>query len=379
MTRSTDAENLRVDSLLGEARPPLGTDALGGDLRSIRARWQELEPVPVLLASRDEGVDRSWSTLDVRTLLTGEQSAGRYSAHSVQLAPGAGLDPHYFVDTSSYVLVTDGSVRLQVGETVEDVGPHSLAFTPPATRTGFRNTSDSPATVIILYTPAGVDAAFGALHQQSPANDGDDAACREILSDHGFHFDDAALSNDALTNATLPDLDFEFRGHGDLERLRKAFVERPAVPRIVATTADEFDAAAAGASRRKELIGGHDTAGQAMLNMLSGLVGFGAPAHHQPTEDEFFFITEGELQMTCATAGALLRPGAMAFCPRNCTHAFENLGPAESRFVTLNAPAGHERAMAAVRAAAAAGATKEDLWDLSVAGGFVFHSVEALG
>ena len=114
-----------------------------------------------------------------------------------------------------------------------------------------------------------------------------------------------------------------------------------------------------------------------MLNMLSGLPGFGAPVHHQPTEDEFFFITGGALQMTCGTETVVLTPDALAFCPRNCTHGFRNIGESgESRFVTLNAPAGHERAMAAVRKAIASGATREQVEELCIAGGFIFHSIE---
>lgn len=379
MNQKMDTENQRVDSLLNRRHPRVDVaDSDAELLTTLRSSWADLEPIPVLLHDRSEGIDHSWGDVDVRTLLRGEDSAGRYSAHSVVLGPGAGLDPHYFEDTSSYILVTEGLVDLQIGRDVSSAGQHSLGFAPPATRQAFRNNTGAAATVILVYTPAGVDRGFEALHQAS-AGDGEDLDQRAILSRYGFRFDDAELANDSLTNDALPDLEFEFKGPGDLERLRQAFEMRPVVPKLVITTPDEFDATTASASRRKELIGGDDTGGQAMLNMLSGLPGFGAPAHHQPTEDEFFFITGGELKMTCASTDAVLKPTAMAFCPKNCTHGFENLGPAESRFVTLNSPGGHERAMAAVRAAAGAGATKEELWELSVAGGFVFHSVDDLG
>ena len=126
---------------------------------------------------------------------------------------------------------------------------------------------------------------------------------------------------------------------------------------------------------RKEVVGGEDTGGHGMINMLGWAPGAGAPPHHQPTEEEFFFILDGELQMVCATETRVLQPGAFAFCPRNCTHGFGNPSPTnDTRFFTLNSPAGHERAMAAVRERTAAGASGKELYDLSVVGGFIFHA-----
>lgn len=375
-------ENRRVDGLLGDDRPVVDKAVLtNDDLNALRRQWSEIEAVPVLIEHRREGIDHSWAGIDVRTLLRGEQSAGRFSAHDVVLAPGAGIAPHWFHDTHTYVLVVDGSVQLTVGNATDVVGQHSLGFAPPKTRIGFRNTTDAPATLILVYSPAGADRAFGAAHDQWTRSQAADESVYQIeLERFGFHFDDSSLPNDTLTNAEAEPMEFEFKGEGDLERLRQEFLRRPAIPRLIRTTPDEFDATAAGASRRKELIGGDDNSGHAMLNLLSGLPGFGAPPHHQPTEDEFFFITGGELEMAFGEEAALaLRPSAMAFCPKNCTHGFFNRTEEEVRFVTLNAPAGHERAMAAVRTAMANGATKEQLYELSVAGGFIFHSLDALG
>lgn len=381
MSQVVEAENRRVDALIGEARPLLDVRISGpADLADLRQRWSQLAAVPVMAKNRNMGIDNTFAGVDIRTLLRGEQSAGRFAAHSVVLPPGAGVPAHYYEDTHTYVLVAEGEVNLAVGKVVDSVGQHSLGYVPPRTRLSFRNTTDAPVALAIVHSPAGAERAFAAAHEIWDAtHDEDVTRYHAILARHGLRFDDAPLENDDKTNATLPPLDFEFKGHGDLERLRAEFLRRPALPRLVRTTPDEFDATVTGTSRRKELLNGDDSGGNAMLNLISGLPGFGAPAHHQPTEEEFFVITDGVLHMTCATETADLRAGALVFCPRNCTHGFRNETESETRFVTLNSPAGHERTMAAVRRLMQQGATKEAIHDLSVAGGFIFHSVDELG
>lgn len=374
-------ENRRVDQLLGALRPPVRADVADyADLCALRGHWQHIEAVPVIAAERGAGLDQSWAGLDIRTVLRGEHSSGRFAVHNIELVPGAGLAAHYQEDLHTYLLVTAGQVELGIGRLVESVGQHSLGYAPPLTRIGFRNRSATPAQLVVVYSPAGAERAFEAAHHHwVTTHDDNEASYHDVLARFGFHFDSTPLDNDARTNEVLPEVDFVFTGEGDLEALRAEFSRRPALPRLVRTTPDEVDAKGAGASRRKQLMNGDYSAGNAMINLLSGLPGFGAPAHHQPTEEEMFFITDGFLDVTCANQTMRLGSGAFAFCPRNCTHAFVNTTDSEVRFATMNSPAGHERAMEAVRLLARQGAPKEQLHALAVAGRFVFHSVDDLG
>jgi quercetin dioxygenase-like cupin family protein len=375
----TDSENERVDASIGEQRPPLeATITEPGDLAELRQRWSGLRAVPVLRASRSEGIDNSWGGLEIRTLLTGDQSAGRFAAHGIVLAPGTALPAHYHEAAHSVILVVDGELELGVGSVHENVEKHSLGFVPPMTRQSIENGSAEPATVVVVNSPAGSDRAYAAAHALSSTTA--PADFEETLAAHGIKSDDRRLDNDALTNSDLPPLEFEFIGHNDLERLRAAFRARPGLPRLVRTTPEEFDADGTGTSRRKELINGDLSGGAAMLNLVSGRPGIGAPAHHQASEDEFFFITGGLLHMICATDSADLSAGGFAYCPRNCTHRFVNNSDSSTQFVTLNSPAGHERMMARVRQPMAEGdATSAELHTLAATGGFVFHDPEALG
>ena len=382
MTLLRDPANIRVDATLGEARPPLeATVTQVADIAALRQRWARLTAVPTLLTNRAEGTDKSWGGLDIRTLLAGEQSSGRFAVHSIVVAPGTGLPAHYHEDAHSYVLVVDGNLELGVGSTVQTVGRHSLGYIPPMTRQSLTNTAPQAATVIVVNSPAGSERAYAAAQAQGRPDIGViDADTVDALAAHGIKFDDAILDNDGLTNSDLPPIEFEFTGDNDLARLRAAFDARPGLPRLVHTSAEEFDADGTGTSLRKELVNGDLTGGTAMLNLISGLPGTGAPAHHQPTEDEFFFITGGQLHTTCATETVDLTAGGFAYCPRNCTHGFVNNSDSSVQFVTLNSPAGHERTMARVRQRMAeGGATPEEVHELSAAGGFVFHNPKDLG
>lgn len=386
MLYSPERENVRVDNSLGEERPTLPANIeTVADLADLRHRWGLLPGVPVIAADRNTGSDISWAGIDARALLRGEQSGGRFAALSVILSPGATLPSHWYDDTHAWVLVRAGGPLLQVGDSESAVGPNSLGYVPPRTHLALKNSTGEDIEVMVVYSPAGVERGFTDAHDAWLRTRSTDVAdYRDQLARYGIRFEMAgeveALPNDAATNHTLAPVDVDFNGEGDMEALRSAFMARPAVPRLVETLPEEWDQAhATGQIRRKQLLTGDDTAGLAMLNLLSYRPGPGAPAHHQPIEDEFFFITGGDLELTCATQTLTLSAGAMAYCPRNCTHAFNNWASTDTQFVTFNSPAGHERSLEALRRHSANGATRGDLYNLSAAGGFIWHSDDHLG
>ena len=376
--KTDEVNNRRVNALMGQSRPALAAIINGlDDLVALRRRWSQFEAMPVLLNGRDEGIDNSWSGMNVRTLLRGEQSAGRFAVHSIVLSPGAGLPAHYHEDTHTYIVVTEGELELGVGKLADQLGKYTLGYIPPRARQSFRNMSSAPVALAVVYSPAGTERAFGAAHDHWMATgDRREDSYLAILARCGMRFDAELLEKDDLTNVARAPLEFELKSPGDLELLRSEFRRRAALPRLVRTTSEEISAKAPGTTFRKEVISGDDTAGDGMSNLLSGPPGFNAPPHYQPTEEEFFFILDGALQMTCATEHTVLEAGGFAFCPRNCTHGFGNPSTVDDTcFLTLNSPAGHERAMAAVRKLGRTGATKKQIHELSAAGGFIFHDL----
>jgi len=279
---------------------------------------------------------------------------------------------HHHIDAHAYLLVMDGRVEMRIGSTVGQVGKHGLGYAPPNTRVGLRNRSDTPVALMLIYNAAGMERAFAAAHERSP--DATSAEYQTVLTPYGFRFDDAPLVNDARTNASEPPVRIEFKGGDDLARLRQAFFSRSPVPRMVTTAPEEYEPGDLNQTLRKQLLTGDDSSGTAMMNMVSLVPGPAVDPHHQPTEDEFFFITEGPAELTCGSETRLVDAGTFAYCPRNCTHGFRNPNPdRRMQFVTLNSPAGHERALVALRQAIADGAPPDALTELSIAGGWRNH------
>jgi mannose-6-phosphate isomerase-like protein (cupin superfamily) len=91
------------------------------------------------------------------------------------------------------------------------------------------------------------------------------------------------------------------------------------------------------------LLNGEESGGSVSVFYQEVEPGFGAPPHHQPNEEEHFFILEGEMEMTIGNQTIHATPGTFAFAPRNATHAFKNNGEKVCRFITWNSPGGHER------------------------------------
>lgn len=377
MTSTFDPSNQRVDALTRTTRPLLEATSSGHQgLVELRSRWELIEAKPVFIARREEGVDASWGGLDIRTLLRGEESAGRFSVHDIVVAPGAALPAHYQADAYTYVLVGGGKLQLQVGNVIDEVTENDFAFIPPRTRFGFRNVSNTPVSLIVIYSPAGAERAFDDAHAHWVAtHDEQESRYLQILEAYGFHFDSPELDNDGKTNVAVDSIDFEFRELGDLERLRESFARRPAVPRIVKTSFNEIKAVTdTGKTFRKAVLTGDDSGGQAMVHLLASEKGLSAPPHHQSSEEEFFFVTRGEVGVVCGSESGLVGRGAFVFAPRNGTHAFKVAGAAEcSQFFTLNSPAGHERALAVLRALNEAGAPQERKDAMTVAGGWIMH------
>lgn len=374
MVKPNETDNRRVNALLGADRQIVAADISSPeDLAALRAEWAKVEGSPVVCAVREDGVDQSWQKFDIRTYVRGEQSGGRLTVHSVKLAPGGMLPAHYHADADTFVMVIEGFPKVQVGDTIEAAGPYSFAFAPENTRLAIENPTDENIWFNLVYLGAGKERAFAeARNCWLKTGEGDFETYRAILERHGFCFDSTELANDKLTNVPSTPVEFDFAGEGDLERLRTILNERPAMPRLVHTSADEIAVDGPDIGFRKLILSGDDGGGKAMLNFLARIPP--APKHYQPTEDEIFFILDGSLKMTCATAEVVLQRGAVAYVPPNCTHGFGPPAPGvDHKFMTLNTPGGHEHAMGALRKKMKGGMSPDEFWQFAAAGGFIFH------
>jgi mannose-6-phosphate isomerase-like protein (cupin superfamily) len=345
MLDETAAENRRVDALSDQSPPPLSfTVGNTADLARLRAQWARMDSVPRLLSNRSEGLDHSWKGLDIRTLLRGEESTGRFSFHDLILAPGAALPAHFHEVGHTYWWVLDGEVNLTIGKLTERVGRYAFGYAPARTRQAVNNPTKEPAHLYLAYSPAGADHAFAAAHAHWVATGGsNEDEYLAILARYGFNFDTGTeLVNDARTNEQATRLEAHISRFEEYAALRDAWGRRTGVPKLLVTPPARNYVELPGVTS-KVLLSGDEGSGSAVAFLGRAEANYGAPAHHQPSEEEIFYVVEGELELTCGSLTRRVGPGAFGFAPRNATHGFKNPTDQVTTILTVNSPAGHER------------------------------------
>jgi quercetin dioxygenase-like cupin family protein len=70
--------------------------------------------------------------------------------------------------------------------------------------------------------------------------------------------------------------------------------------------------------------------------------GFASPLHVHHSEDEAFYLLEGEASFTCGSKTMKAIPGSYIFFPRDIPHWFRIVGTQPARLLQFNFPAGLE-------------------------------------
>lgn len=151
-------------------------------------------------------------------------------------------------------------------------------------------------------------------------------------------------------------LQFPVQSSADFAQLRQQFVTLPAKSKLMTSRDQGIDISSPGRQSLSLLVG-EETAGALYATDVYLSPGFGAPPHHQPTEDELWYLLEGTLDARVGLRTVSLTPGAFAYIPRDTTHTFRNNGSGPVRLLAWNAPGGHERAFEAMRDKARQGIT----------------------
>ena len=68
----------------------------------------------------------------------------------------------------------------------------------------------------------------------------------------------------------------------------------------------------------------------------------GPPLHEHATEDDSFYILEGEVTFIVEDGEIVAAPGTFVLVPPGVRHTFANRGDAVARFVNVHAPAGFD-------------------------------------
>jgi mannose-6-phosphate isomerase-like protein (cupin superfamily) len=90
----------------------------------------------------------------VHYLATGATTRGRYGLYRWEMGPGAGGPGAHFHRTIAEAFhVLSGTIRILDGRRWVDAVPGDFVYVPEGGIHGFRNASDEPATMLILFAP----------------------------------------------------------------------------------------------------------------------------------------------------------------------------------------------------------------------------------
>ena len=73
------------------------------------------------------------------------------------------------------------------------------------------------------------------------------------------------------------------------------------------------------------------------------IVGDGPPPHIHSTEEEAFYVLEGELNVLVGERTVTATAGAFVLVPRGTVHTFSKAGTASAKTLTIISPAGFEK------------------------------------
>lgn len=112
----------------------------------------------------------------------GEHTAGRLTALVNEIAPDDGppLHVHDACDESWWII--EGALRFRLGDDIAEAPAGSFVFVPRGTPHCFQNSGSSPARILVLFTPSGMERFFDAFVQVPPGVDPPEAFARAASS-----------------------------------------------------------------------------------------------------------------------------------------------------------------------------------------------------
>jgi quercetin dioxygenase-like cupin family protein len=88
------------------------------------------------------------------------QTAGTMTAFENVIAPGQGPPAHTHADEDESWYVIEGHLRFLLGTEIAQAPAGSFVFVPRGTVHCFQNTGSDPARILVMFTPAGMEAFF---------------------------------------------------------------------------------------------------------------------------------------------------------------------------------------------------------------------------
>jgi quercetin dioxygenase-like cupin family protein len=88
------------------------------------------------------------------------QTGGTLTAFENVIAPGEGPPAHTHENEGESWYVLEGTLRFRLGDELHAAPRGSFVFVPPGVPHCFQNVGDEPARILVLFSPAGMEAFF---------------------------------------------------------------------------------------------------------------------------------------------------------------------------------------------------------------------------
>jgi mannose-6-phosphate isomerase-like protein (cupin superfamily) len=142
------------------------------------------------------GKDRSyWVLGDLYTCLaSGEQTGGAYALIEGVVPPGGGPPPHIHHREDEAFYIVEGRLTFESDDKQIDAAPGTWVWLPRGSRHTFRNVGQTPARILIVVNPTGLEKFFAEVGQEvtdpgsepGPAPPGDVAKLLARAPDYGL-------------------------------------------------------------------------------------------------------------------------------------------------------------------------------------------------
>ncbi len=108
------------------------------------------------------GGDAVWLVGDTYTLkIAGAQTGGAFTLLEAIVPPGGGPPPHIHHREDETFVVLEGELVFRERDRAVASPPGTVLHIPKGTAHGFTNVGTTPARMLFLYTPAGMEGMFG--------------------------------------------------------------------------------------------------------------------------------------------------------------------------------------------------------------------------
>jgi quercetin dioxygenase-like cupin family protein len=126
--------------------------------------------------------------LDMRIMLTTEQTGGALAAVYARHEPEQGPIDHVHFHQEEYFLVIEGTYKVTAGDVTRTAGPGTLCFIPRGVVHSFKNVGTSTASMLDWSIPGGQDKYFRTIHELGEGGGFDAGKIVEISRAHDTEF-----------------------------------------------------------------------------------------------------------------------------------------------------------------------------------------------